>query len=50
MYDVEPILAEMESLGADKKEIERIEILNKTLNELCKQGIEEMEQERLNYV
>jgi PAS domain S-box-containing protein len=50
MYDVEPILAEMENLGAEKKEIRRIETLNKTLNELCKQGIEEMELERLNYL
>jgi PAS domain S-box-containing protein len=50
MYEVEPILAEMENLGAEKKEIERIETLNTTLNELCKQGIEEMEQERLNYL
>jgi PAS domain S-box-containing protein len=50
MYDVEPILAEMESLGTNKKEIERIEILTINLNELCKQGIKEMEQERLNYL
>jgi PAS domain S-box-containing protein len=50
MHDVEPILAEMESLGEDKKEIGRIEVLNKTLNVLCKQGIVEMEQERLNYM
>jgi PAS domain S-box-containing protein len=50
MYEVEPILAEMESLGAEKKEIERIESLNETLNVLCKQGIAEMEQERLNYM
>jgi CheY-like chemotaxis protein len=50
MHDVEPILAEMESLGEDKKEIGRIESLNEMLNVLCKQGIEEMEQERLNYI
>jgi PAS domain S-box-containing protein len=50
MYEVEPILAEMEHLGAEKKEIERIGTLNKTLNELCKQGVAEMEQERLNYM
>jgi PAS domain S-box-containing protein len=50
MHDVEVILVEMENLGANKKEIERIKILNKTLNELCKQAVDEMVQERLDYV
>jgi PAS domain S-box-containing protein len=50
MHDLEPVLVEMENLGAVKKDIDRIKELNKTLNDLCKQGIEEMQQERLNYM
>lgn len=50
MHELMPVLAEMETLGAAKKEIEKIRELRKPLNELCEQGIEEMEQERLNYV
>ena len=50
MHDLEPVLIEMENLGAAKKDLDRIKELNKTLNDLCKQGIEEMQQERLNYV
>lgn len=50
MREVEPILVEMESLGAAKKEIEKIISLNKKLNEFMEQGIQEIEQERLNYL
>lgn len=49
MKEVEPILAEMETLGAEKKGIDQLEILNDRLNELCKQAIEEMKEERLKY-
>lgn len=49
MQELAPVLAEMETLGAAKKEIEKIRELSKPLNELCEQGIDEMEQERLNY-
>ena len=50
MRELEPILAEMEVLGAQKKEIKKIEILNKKMNELCEQGVAEMQEERLNYM
>ena len=50
MHQLTPVLAEMETLGAAKKEIEKIRDLNKILNAQCKQGIEEIQQERLNYV
>jgi len=49
MKEVESILIEMEKLGAEKTGIDQLEILNGRLNELCKQAIEEMKEERLKY-
>ena len=45
-----PILQEMEDLGSKSEKIERIKVLNHKLRSFCKQAIEEIEQEQLNYV
>jgi PAS domain S-box-containing protein len=50
MKEVEPLLAEMEALGAAKKDMDTIKLLNEKLDLLCKQAIEEMKQERLKYI
>jgi CheY-like chemotaxis protein len=50
MKEVELLLAEMEALGVQKKDIERIALLNGKLDQLCKQAIEEMKEERLKYI
>ncbi len=47
---LEPILREMEDLGAQRTSIEKIQKLNTNLNTICKQAIGEIEKEKLNYV
>lgn len=45
-----PVLEEMEELGKSATGIERITELNKTLNLICQQAIEETECEKHNYI
>ena len=45
-----PVLREIEDLGAAAVNIEKIKELNQQLNLICKQAIEEIEKEKLNYV
>jgi len=45
-----PILQEMESLGASRNGIEKIAKLNKTLNRICRQAIDEIERDKFNFV
>jgi HPt (histidine-containing phosphotransfer) domain-containing protein len=47
---MKPILQEMENLAIAGSSIERITDLNVQLNALCKQAVEEVEKEKLNYV
>jgi HPt (histidine-containing phosphotransfer) domain-containing protein len=44
------ILAEMEELSKSGKDLEKIKTLNNEVNEIYKQGIEEIEKEIPNYV
>ncbi|MES2286452.1 MAG: Hpt domain-containing protein [Bacteroidota bacterium] len=48
IYSLEPILKEMEALGASIGDIEKIRTLNLELNLICKKAIEEVEKEKLN--
>lgn len=50
MGEVELILVEMEKLSVEKKDMDRIIELNVKRDQLCKQAIEEMKEERLKYV
>jgi HPt (histidine-containing phosphotransfer) domain-containing protein len=43
------VLKEMEELAKDSANIERIKVLNEAINSICKQAIEEVEMEKLNY-
>src|ERR1035437_9402442 len=43
------ILKEMEELAKNSTNIEKIKLLNDTLNAICKQAIEEIEKEKPNY-
>ena len=45
-----PVLQEMEDLGARAIDIEQIKQLNQKLNLICKQALEEIEREKLNFV
>ena len=45
-----PILVEMQNLGAEETNIERIKELNETLKFICRQAIDEIELEKRNYV
>jgi CheY-like chemotaxis protein/HPt (histidine-containing phosphotransfer) domain-containing protein len=45
-----PVLKEMENMSASAKDIEKIKELNKNLNLICNQAIQEIEIEKLNYV
>jgi len=47
---LKPILEEMEDLGAKATDMEKIKQLNQKLNLICKQGIEEIEREKHNYI
>lgn len=47
---IKPVLEEMESLGAQATNIDRIKALNQVLNLICMQAILEIEREKLNYV
>lgn len=47
---LEPILQEIENLGAAATDIEKIKELNQQLNLICKQAVEEIEKEKHNYV
>jgi hypothetical protein len=49
VYDLMPILEEMEMLGGNETDIDKIIVLNKSLNLMCKDAIEEMRGERVNY-
>jgi CheY-like chemotaxis protein len=49
VYDLMPILEEMEMLANNKMDIEKIISLNKSLNLMCEDAIGEMQAERLNY-
>jgi HPt (histidine-containing phosphotransfer) domain-containing protein len=44
-----PILLEMENLGVAATDIEKIKLLNKEINLICKRAFEELEREKLNY-
>ena len=44
-----PILQEMENLGANATDIEKIKVLNKEVNLICKRAFEEVEREKLNF-
>ena len=46
---MEVILQEMETLGAAKNDIEKIQILNHSLNKLSEQAMQEMQIEKLKY-
>ncbi len=48
IYSLEPVLKEMEALGATIGNIEKIRTLNLELNTICKKAIEEVENEKLN--
>jgi HPt (histidine-containing phosphotransfer) domain-containing protein len=45
-----PILQEMEDLGIAAVNIEKINELNKKLHSICERAIEEVEQEKSNYI
>lgn len=45
-----PVLQEMEQLGASSGSIEKIKELNKKLNSICEQAIEEIEKQKQNYI
>jgi hypothetical protein len=45
-----PILTEMELLGAKGSEIEKIKELNTYLNIMCSKALEEVEEDKHNYV
>jgi len=45
-----PILQEMEDLARNATDIEQIKQLNQKLNLICKQALEEIESEKLNFV
>ncbi len=47
---LEPILKEMENLGAERIRIEKIKELNQKLAAMCKQALSEIERERPKYV
>ncbi|MGE0638227.1 MAG: Hpt domain-containing protein [Bacteroidia bacterium] len=47
---LKPVLQEMENLAIAGSDIERITELNVQLNTLCKQAVDEVEKEKLNYV
>ncbi|HSH65122.1 MAG TPA: ATP-binding protein, partial [Bacteroidia bacterium] len=47
---LKPVLEEMENLGAAKKDMERIKELTIELNEFCKLGIAEIQEEREKYI
>jgi PAS domain S-box-containing protein len=49
IYDLIPIAEEMEMLGKAKENIERIALLNQSLNQLCERAIEEIRLEQKNY-
>lgn len=48
IYSLEPILKEMEELGATTGSIEKIRELNLKINSICKKAIEEVKKEKLN--
>ncbi len=47
---LKPVLQEMENLGAQAVDIEKIKELNKELNSICKRAVEEIEAQKHNYV
>lgn len=48
IYSLEPVLKEIEELGATAGSIEKIRELNLKVNSICKKAIEEVEKEKLN--
>lgn len=44
-----PILSQMENLGTKGIELDQIKDLNLKLNTICKQAIQEIEREKINY-
>lgn len=46
---VVPVLQEMENLGTKATDIEKIKKLYQKLNSICKEALEEIEKEKLNY-
>jgi len=45
-----PVLQEMETLGANATDMEKIKKLNQKLNSISEQALEEIEKEKSNYV
>lgn len=49
IHDLMPVVEEMEVLGKAKENIERIKILNQSLNRLCEKAMDEMRVEQKQY-
>ena len=49
IYQIVPVLAELEALGAENGAMKKIKELSILVNESCEQALEEMKSERSNF-